>query len=284
MKKKAQKEMRTENTTLREKLEEGRKIGRWVNQQDCAEKIGVPRGTLGQCSTGFIHGEKVISVIAAMQQLIDDPTATATPTPVSSGRRNATLATLFQQGKTKGLWNNITECAKRALKKDRGTFTKYLELETGDTPMTRREKTYYAKLIRVMRSKLGTPPPGNPLDDSPPGRGHPIASAYYDRLLAGVTEMTDQNLGGIRFVLTQRNFKKFKGVVTKQEVEDTKLLIQELRRRLNLVAQNENEDVRALCFHELSIELNELLLSAQLVQEVVPTKAVAQLQTLREKL
>ena len=96
--------------------------------------------------------------------------------------------------------------------------------------------------------------------------------------------MTDQNLGGIRFVLTQRNFKKFKGVVTKQEVEDTKLLIQELRRRLNLVAQNENEDVRALCFHELSIELNELLLSAQLVQEVVPTKAVAQLQTLREKL
>ena len=202
------------------------------------------------------------------------------------------LTDLFNQGKTKQKWKGVSSCAK-VITLDRASLNRYLVLEADDklANLTRRERVYYLKLLAAMQEALSTgPPPDTQQDAIPPGRGDPsvpddvIASPYYDRLLAGVAEFNDQILGGVRFVLTERNFKRLHGVVTKQEIADTRLLIQELRRRLTLVTQNDDEQVRALCFSELGTELNELLLAAQLAQEVVPTKAVAQLEQLRKKL
>jgi hypothetical protein len=286
MKKTSKKEMRIENKQFRAKVKEGKLLGYWVNQKDCAEKIGIPRSTFGGYAAGFIHGENVLLAIAAMQKLID----AAPPPSIPPASTEHPLQDLLQRGKDAGLWKAISSCA-NVLKKDRDTISRYLDMEKEGTvdDSTMRERAYYAKLLAAMRRKLSkgsAAPPG----DLPPERGHPsapdgvVASPYYDRLLAGVAEFEDQNLGGVRFVLTQRNFKRLKGVVTKQEVADTKLLIEELRRRLNLVAQNSDEEVRALCYRELGQELEALLNAAEIVQEVIPTAAVARLEKLRKSL
>ncbi len=110
-----------------------------------------------------------------------------------------------------------------------------------------------------------------------------IEGDVYNRLLAGVAEGSDQNLDGIRFVLRRKNFLALKGKFTKQELRDTVLLIEELRRRFTLMSQVIEEDVRQSCYEQLGEQINELILAMLLLREVCPTQGITHIEHLREQ-
>lgn len=280
------KEMREENRTFVRLFEAGKDKEVWLSLAQCAERISVPAGTLSGYLHGYTHGETVLEAVREMQAAID-----AAPAPQQGGHP---LLDLFKEGKTRELWFGYTDCG-AALKVHDSTISRYLELEKRKRIKTVRMKRQYAELLRRMRNKLGKPQPVTTSDEQEPTHsttGPPldredphgvIASPHYDRLLAGVAELRDQNLDGVRFVLTKRNFRRIKGVVTKEEIGDTKLLIEELRRRLNLLTQNDDEEIRAKCYQALGRELDELFLVCRLIQEVVPTAAAEEIDRLRQK-
>lgn len=85
---------------------------------------------------------------------------------------------------------------------------------------------------------------------------------------------TQWDVNGMRFILTKDNFKTIDtGPWTDKEIQDTCLLIEELRRRLTLLAQNSSANLKDECLHRFSKELTELWRAYQVAQSVVPTEA-----------
>ncbi len=92
--------------------------------------------------------------------------------------------------------------------------------------------------------------------------------------LMGDSASTQWDVNGMRFILTKDNFKTIDtGPWTDKEIQDTCLLIEELRRRLSLLAQNSSADFKDKSLYGLSKELTELWRSYQIAQSVVPTEA-----------
>src|SRR3989338_3722275 len=92
--------------------------------------------------------------------------------------------------------------------------------------------------------------------------------------LMGDSVDTRWDANGMRFILTIENFQTLNtGTWTEKEIQDTCLLVEELRRRLTLLAQNSSADIKDDCLNKLSKELTELWRSYQVAQSVVPTEA-----------
>ena len=136
--------------------------------------------------------------------------------------------------------------------------------------------TDLSSLHDLVQTQLGqnrNQAPGNP-----PGI---VGSPWFDRVLAGFAEVGRQGHQGVRFVITADRFQPFEGRFTKAETEDTKLLIQELRRRLNVSVQITDITERSRLANALARELDELYLSIELSKEAVPTGAAIRIGQMR---
>jgi hypothetical protein len=110
----------------------------------------------------------------------------------------------------------------------------------------------------------------NQAPDNPPGI---VGSPWFDRVMAGFAEGGRQGHPGVRFVITADRFQPLGGRFTKAEIEDTRLLVQELRRRLTISAQITDLNERIKISNALSHEVDELYLALELCKETVPTGA-----------
>lgn len=94
---------------------------------------------------------------------------------------------------------------------------------------------------------------------------------------AGVTK------NGVRFILTSDTFRKIRsGGWKPDEMRDTKNLVMELRRRLNILAQDEDDDKRLQHAQELALELDELWRAYQAARGVIPFKVLEMIESERE--
>lgn len=94
---------------------------------------------------------------------------------------------------------------------------------------------------------------------------------------AGVTK------NGVRFVLTSDTFRKIRsGGWKPDEMRDTMNLVMELRRRLNILAQDDNDDKRLQHAQELALELDELWRAYQAARGVIPFKVLEMIESERE--
>ncbi len=109
-----------------------------------------------------------------------------------------------------------------------------------------------------------------------------IESPWFDRLMSGVSEVSGQQLGGVRFVLTEGSFRPLKGQFTPAEVQDTRLLLQELRRRINLVTQLQNKAARAQILKKLAPEIRELYLAIERSKDADPSRTAERISQLRK--
>lgn len=113
-------------------------------------------------------------------------------------------------------------------------------------------------------------------------RSDVIVSPIFDRILSGAFTLAGQDDNSIRFVLKAGTFRKLSGAISAAEVNDTKLLITELRRRLTLFAQLQDMQQRQQMFQGLASEINHLYVAIRQLQQVMPTDAGAHLAELEK--
>ena len=89
--------------------------------------------------------------------------------------------------------------------------------------------------------------------------------------LMGDTKSADWNVRGMRFILTGDNFKELDtGPWSAEEISDTAKLAQELRRRIVVLAQNPNPDIRVDHLKRLAKELDELWRAFSIADSISP--------------
>jgi len=136
--------------------------------------------------------------------------------------------------------------------------------------------TDLAELHRLVQSTLERGKGSNP-----PAASKTSVSPCFDLVLSGAADIKGQDHDGVRFVLTSGAFKRFEGQFTQPEIEDTKRLVQELRRRLNISAQLTDMSVRVRIGRALVREINELYLAIELCKEAVPSGAASRINQAR---
>lgn len=134
-------------------------------------------------------------------------------------------------------------------------------------------------------SKAEPPSEVRPQVDHTPSANRPktsekeaIVSPHFDRILSGVCEIEGQT----RFVVTADTFQPLTGEVTNAEINDTLLLLQELRRRFAFFAQLTTPEMREVINQKLEEEVNELYVTLELCKEKLPFKAAALIDDLRD--
>lgn len=103
----------------------------------------------------------------------------------------------------------------------------------------------------------------------------PISGASANRKVAGPGG--DGKTKKMRFMVTSENFSAVRTNMSRAEVQDTKKLIEELRRRFQVFSQVESLEERAKLWRELAAELDELYLAAVLLGEINPSGAIDEL-------
>ena len=101
-------------------------------------------------------------------------------------------------------------------------------------------------------------------------------NSSLDRRIAG------KRRGGkskkIRFIVSMDDFQVLDGInITEQEIQDTKDMIEELRRRMLLFSQIESLEKRSQIWKALAAEFDEFYLTASLLGEVDPTKSIEEI-------
>lgn len=152
-------------------------------------------------------------------------------------------------------------------------------------PRTRKYRDHTGPPKKALK-RTGTPPQADAgvllqilgtlqeLAAKPAGeRDDVIVSPIFDRILSGAFTLAGQEDKNIRFVLQAGTFRKLSGAVSAAEVNDTKLLIAELRRRLTLFAQLQDSPQRQQLFQGLASEINHLYVAIKQLEQVVPTDA-----------
>ena len=266
--------LKEENVELRRLYDQGKRKKLWTSKSEAARTIGVMVPTFAGQWGGYTHGQAVLDTQRLLRKVLGTE---PTDQPIR------TIRHLFQIGKDTGKWQNYTECAK-AGKFSTEALTRYMDLLPQNLKPRSRKflKRMFEKLRTFLEKETKSPGQSEATTTVPVG-DDVIAGSLFNQLLAGVAELRDQHLGGIRFVLRHNNFRRLKGIVTKEEIGDTKLLIEELRRRFNLLAEIDDEDIRGACHKALGDELDELFLAYRLIKAVVPTAAVQEIELLRER-
>ena len=111
-----------------------------------------------------------------------------------------------------------------------------------------------------------------------------ISGTLYDRVLAGVADLRDSNLQGVRFPLNARTFPKyqFQGIVTQQEVRDTEILMEEVARRFKMFRKLENLEQRSLIAQHLKCAVERLYEAIEQSADVCPTEAARKIEADRK--
>lgn len=268
------------NIQLRELYDQGKERNLWKNLTEAAWALGMPERTFGNQYNGQSKTRGVLNTIKLLKQKLGVRPRTE--------KSSVSVGSLFQDGKSLKLWRGIVDCAE-LIDVDRGVLSEMIKAVANK--LSSRKRTTYQKICAKLKAKLPKVKAEVPVAqiETTIGREVPAelegitASTMFDRLLAGVAEFRDQNLNGVRFVLTRKNFRQLKGTLTKEEAEDTKLLIEELRRRFNLMTQIESEQIRAMLHKALGSQLDELFLAYRLLKEVVPTAALSEIEAIRAK-
>lgn len=280
--------------SLRTLVQQGIDSGRWEGVTSCARVIGVPRGTLGHCLRGEATAETFERMLGCVRAALVSPPGKRAPPSAP------TIPDLYERGKKAGAWFSFSDCAAK-MRVDRRVLTQLVKGR--GSPKTLRGKKFCERLIRRMKRALK--PPKSPTVSAPcttvtedrlrqilheelqrvaasvGTADSVIAGTWFNALLAGIVELPGQTVDGVRFVLTAARFRKLRGHISAQEIRDTQLLIEELRRRLALVAQIEDEDVRREFTQQLGNELDQLFNAIELVSSVVPTEAAKRLEGTR---
>lgn len=101
-----------------------------------------------------------------------------------------------------------------------------------------------------------------------------ISRDQADGYVAGL-QGEDWDYRGMRFVLTSKNFKVIDSSAwSEKEIQDTQKLVEELRRRLVVLAQIPYEDVRHHHIRRLAAELDELWRAYQSARSALPIEVV----------
>jgi hypothetical protein len=231
---------------------------------------------------------------------------------------NATndLRRLISLGMDEGLWTTVDECARKIGVKP-NTFSqhtfknleaKFLEedfLLLGNFLTQNRVKfktKFYSPAKDVSKSPTpdatGPPPHESPHRNSIGNDGQlagtlesfvaaictlsrpygVISGTLFNEVLSGVAEFGDQVMDGVRFVLRDGTFRKLDGKITDAEIDDTRRLIAELRRRFGIFAQldaAQHRDQRQRLGQALVKEVELLMVAIRQAHQVIPTSAEA---------
>jgi len=110
-----------------------------------------------------------------------------------------------------------------------------------------------------------------------------VTGMLFNELVAGTMECGGHIKDGIRFVLSSENFRRLDGEITDQEIDDTRRLIEELRRRLTVFARLDpvrRKDMRARIYQKLAPEIDHMFVAIRQTEQVIPTSAAAHLEEL----
>lgn len=255
-------------------FEQGKVQGCWDSISSCARIIHVPRRTLStylsyRGSGGTLFARSMRSVIRKMRRKLQEQEAErAQPVRETTPTGALLLVSVLQQIATAGSQHVLQSMAELLP----SAWARVLENLAGD-PLASSENL--AQLLQeglrliVQDYAQSISPAGHPQDV--------VAGTLFDRVLSGVAELRDQNLNGVRFVLNARNFRKLHGQVTREEVEDTGLLIEELVRRFAIFAQLDNVGHRSLIAQKLSEKLERLYRIIEQSRNVCPTEAAEEI-------
>ncbi|MBU2260090.1 hypothetical protein KKC44_05820, partial [Patescibacteria group bacterium] len=191
---------------------------------------------------------------------------------------------LFLAGQKKNLWSTVLDCVRKT-----GIGPGALERHMNDRFENKnRRKRFQEGTIKTLEQYLrkrevkiperramttvGKPPPEVPLVESP------AVELNFDWLMAGLVQLRGQSMDGVRFVITADSIQKLDPQgkkVREEDVKDTILLLQELRRRLNIFAQLGDLDDRRELFQALAPEIDFFYVATQQLSQVCPTGAAA---------
>lgn len=257
--------------------------GCWDGESGCARVTGVPYSTLKsqRAHTGPLKRKKhVLRTIRILRRKIQEAgtpqtaQASAVKThPVGDSLQHAAVLLI-------GVLQQIAALASRqTLQNVLGSLGGLLPpvlagalRDSGATPTSGEDLTHNLQeglLLILQGSAQSAPQSTHPQDV--------VASTFFDRVLSGVAELRDQNLNGVRFVLNARNFRRLHGKVTREEVDDTSLLIEELVRRFTIFAQLDDVGQRALVNQKLTEKIDRLYRTIEQSRDVCPTKAAEEI-------
>lgn len=242
---------------LRALVDKG-KATHWLDAKRCAEIIGITRGRLTGMMNGYYSDEKVGPVLELVAIALESEATVST--------QNNACSDLYALGVEKKVWQSVASCS-RTLRVDRGVLTRILKADP--TAFAQEEPTYLQQLLQKMRLALG------PI---------PKTTGSTNDLIAGRTHVADQEINGLRFVLTAANFQPITVAFTERELEDTGQLIDELNRRLTLIAQSNDQGARREAFQLLGTKIDELFLNKRLIAKVLPIGALKKMEEDRKQL
>ncbi len=134
------------------------------------------------------------------------------------------------------------------------------------------------------KRKKMSPPRAGPTQESRDVDKQVATSSDLSKILSGEADVGKRGKGKVNFVVSADSFMHLKGTVYNPEINDTKLLIQELRRRIFVFAQIEDSSERIKVLRELGDEIDELYLALEVCRDELPFKAAQSLASLRVRL
>lgn len=256
---------------LKRLYEQGKEQQRWSSVNSCAQAIKIPRRTLTRylsesCSEGK-RTKSYQTIIKKMRRKLEEtegaPSAPSTPQPAAATSANAQHGAVLLIGVLQQIAALATQ---KTLQTMEGLLPSLLaEAVRGLGEAAPSTDDLAHKLQQALQFVLPTSQAAPSTDV--------IAGALFDRVLAGVADLRDQNLNGVRFVINSRNFRKLHGTVTREEVEDTGLLLDEVTRRFAIFAQLDDVNLRALIAQKLAERLDRMYRTIEQSKDVCPTEA-----------
>lgn len=238
---------------LRALVDRGKEERKWQDVTTCAEAIQVKRSKIACMMNGDYSDGEMEPVIKKLKNVF----ATTGKKPMTE------LETLYQEGIRQKKWVSNTTCGE-VIGVYRKTIGELLKIDP--QTISAKRKPFLLEVIKKMKKALGQSSDAVQKPDP------------TDDLVAGRTHLPNQTVEGMRFILTAGNFQPIDVSFTEKEVKDTIQLIEEARRRIVLIAQTRNKDIRRILYQQLAVELDEFFLDAELISKVTPVGFVEKME------
>lgn len=250
--------------TLRTLVDRGKEKGEWQDATECAYIIGVDPTLLAEMLAGLHEEEALRTVVELVRKALGEPFTAQPVTPTE-------LERLYEEGVRHKLWSSFVTCG-AALKVDRKSLSDFLKADP--VSLSAKRRTFLKSLVQKMRKALGR-------------KGRTVPTPVDD-VIAGRTHLPNQEVDGLRFILTAANFQPIEGEFSEKEIADTAKLIEELRRRLGIIAQMQNPEDRRkaqslhLALRSLFAQVDELFLQDIAIGKKKPFGFMVQMAADRE--
>lgn len=254
------------NIRIASLIKDGIRRRLWTSTTDASRVIDMSERTLRS------HTRRPLS------KEILDVTIRKLEAALAAPARNACMI-LYEEGVKKELWLSQHACAMEI-----GAHPDSLKkiLDCDRSKLNTKNRKYFERVRARLARKVGKPAsqPKVARQSEKPSQAPPVVeSDWFDALVAGGKELPGQTWKGIRFIITQDSFAKLKGVtLTEEEIRDTILLMMELRRRFNIIAQIDDADVRRKIWQSgIGPELDLVVQATRLMRQVVQTHFLQQM-------